>query len=214
MSSRIEYRFRCKKKSSYVTITGQSIPLYRLRDLIMKQEHLDQRQDITLVIQNAQNQKTYNDPNEYIHRNASVVVSRLPKAILEAAQKQEVAQASNLATENGPNAEAPTAPVPQAAIPRQTDETEKEQQKFFYGKSQMPRSFVFRPTRGRVILPYGEVSCFQRTDEPPLSEDRWNLDDLKRWLCPICHRLLRTATSTPCCNTAYCDSGNAAPRRN
>jgi hypothetical protein len=72
--------------------------------------------------------------------------------------------------------------------------------------SAFPCSFAFRPTRGRVLLPYGEVACFQGSDEPPLSEGRWSLDDLKRWLCPLCHRLLTTVTLTPCCSTSYCDA--------
>lgn len=204
MTSRIEYRFRCKKKSSYVTITSGYATLGRLRDMIMKQERLECQPDVTLIIQNSQTQKTYKDDNDFIYRSSSVIVSRLPTHLIQTPE-----------TKAAPTATAPGAPddakVDQAAptilpILPQTDETEKEQQQFFFGESRFPRSFVFRPTRGHVILPYGEVACFQRTDEPPLSENRWNLDDLKRWLCPLCHRLLRKATSTPCCQTAYCDA--------
>jgi hypothetical protein len=201
MSSRVEYRFRCKKKSSYVTINAGIVSLSRLRELILLQEHLMDQADMALVIKNAQTQKTYKDPTESIHRNTQVIVSRLPAAILQAAEKPAAPPDGDAK----PEAAAPN-PLPVIVGPRQTDETGKEQQQFFFGESNWPRSFAFRPTRGRVILPYGEVACFQRTDEPPLSEGRWTLDDLKRWLCPLCHRLLTSATQTPCCSVAYCDS--------
>lgn len=200
MSSRIEYRFRCKKKPSHVLINDQSIPLPRLRELIMKQEHLEQKKDVTLIIMNAQTQKIYKDPTEFIHRNTPVIVSRLPTAVFEKMQ-----------TQSGPEVDIQVPEIAVQTIPaiqatQTKNEIAKEQQLFFFGKSGFPRSFAFRPTTGHVVLPYGEVACYQRTDEPPLSENRWSLDDLRRWLCPICHRLLKTATKTNCCDSSFCDS--------
>lgn len=198
MSNRVEYRFRCKKKSSYVNIVQTSVSISRLRELIMKQENLDQQLDITLVIKNAQTGKTYKDQSEIIHRSTSVIVSRLPVSSLD--EKAPV-------TEEEQKSEQVITQTPITPFDEQDMQIEREQKNFFYGQKEMPRSFILRPTRCKVILPYGEVACFQRTDEPPLSETRWSLEDLQRWLCPICHRILVRATSTPCCpGTAYCNT--------
>jgi hypothetical protein len=196
MTNRIDYRFRCKKRQSSVIITNYMVTLSRLRELIMAQEHLTEQKDVTLTIKHAQTGKTYRDPNESIHRSTSVIVSRLPVASLVIDKPADPAV---------PEPVVPIAPIAPAVIVHETNETEKAQQQFFYA-DQFPRSFAFRPTHGRVILPYGEIASLQRTDEPPLSENRWSLEDLRRWLCPRCHRLLRCPVSTPCCNLTYCDS--------
>jgi hypothetical protein len=91
MPCRVDYRFRCKKKPSYVNINMGTVTLSRLRELIMKQEHLDTQTDIGLVIMNAQTQKIYKDPNETIHRNTQVIVSRLPTAVLQIQEQPTVA---------------------------------------------------------------------------------------------------------------------------
>lgn len=200
MSNRVEYRFRCKKKSSYVNIAQTSVTISRLRELIMKNEHLDQQPDITLVIKNAQTGKTYKDPTEIVYRSTSVIVSRLPLSSLD---EKVIPEAG--AQEQQQKLEQVMAPV-NTILDQQDIQLEREQKKFFFGQKDMPRSFVLRPTQSKVILPYGEAACFQRTDEPPLSETRWSLEDLQRWLCPICHRLLIRATSTQCCPTAYCNT--------
>ena len=46
MSSRIEYRFLCKKKPSHVIIPGNSISISGLKSLIMKQEHLEDKKEV------------------------------------------------------------------------------------------------------------------------------------------------------------------------
>lgn len=198
MTARIEYRFRCRKKPSFVSFSTPFLSPARLRELILKQEHLPEMSSVAYIIMNAQTGHQYLDENETIYKNTPVIVSRLPIATRRNVQQQEPEQAPIGQSEAPPSAD--------AAAPEDVVRSEKEEKEFFYVQPGIPRSYIFRPTRGKVIIPYSEVSYFQRTDENPTADGRWNLEDLKRWMCPICHRLMYDATLTPCCQIAYCNS--------
>lgn len=79
MTSRIEYRFNSRKKSSFVTLTTDPITIQSLSNQIIEQETLPSLNEIYLHIENAQTHHIYSNPDELIHKNSSVIIRVLPK---------------------------------------------------------------------------------------------------------------------------------------
>ncbi|XP_065065876.1 E3 ubiquitin-protein ligase RBBP6-like [Rhopilema esculentum] len=82
--SSIHYKFRSSLEYDTLTFDGPSISLSDLRDAIMVQKKIGKNPDFFLEITNAQTKEVYEEDNDQVPRNTSVVVKKVPAARLAA----------------------------------------------------------------------------------------------------------------------------------
>jgi len=99
----IHYKFKTALEYDTVTFDGLHIALKDLKKQILHQKKIGKNTDFDLQVTDAQTKKVYEDDNELISKNASLIIARIP---LSAQAKKLLDRENHLA--NSKNSNEPT----------------------------------------------------------------------------------------------------------
>ncbi|XP_055856330.1 E3 ubiquitin-protein ligase RBBP6 isoform X2 [Episyrphus balteatus] len=178
----VHYKFKSSLDFDTITFDGLHISVNDFRKAVVQQKRLGKTNDFELQITNAQTKEEYQNDNDLIPKNTSLIISRIPQISKKSRDTSSSSQPQNTpVVSHVPKFDSNTLDLSQM----NASEEDKIQ-------AMMAQSTVDYDPRGEAIAE--EIVVPEKQPEVP--------DEL---LCSICKDIFRDAVMIPCCGSSFCD---------